>query len=221
MKNSSSQKGKTKSNARTAHFRDNVTDKSTTTDRNSPNSTSKQTPSPNNTNNNQHPKNKKQKTNTTSKKGTYRDTAMLNVESNTTLYATAPARTTVHIKNSRKASLARSKGKNSRKGSAQEVNFDHKTRFDVNFTLSATTINGRNDELQKGMDGILKIFREADNNAKLLPWKSSNQAFHPAIESTADTTASFADIYHSRTWLGNLDKNHRVYFQIHVGHNNK
>jgi hypothetical protein len=133
-------------------------------------------------------------------------------------FATAPARHTVRIKNSRKASLARKKSKTSRKGSAQEVIFTHKTRFDVNFNLTSSTLDGRTNELQTGIDNILDILTNADNNAKLLPWKQSNQAFHPAIASTNDTTASFIDIYLSRTWLGNLDKNHKAYFQIHVGH---
>jgi hypothetical protein len=220
MKDSSSTGGKTKEKARTAHFRDDITEEGKTaySRLTSPLLRNTNTTSNLNNNNNQkHNKNKKQKTSTT-KKLSYKATAIANGGSNSSLFATTPALNTTRIKNSRKASLARHKGKGARKGSAQEISFNHKTRFDVNFTLSSNTIDGRTDELQAGIDEILTIFTNTDNNAKLLPWKKSNQAFHPAIESTNQTRASFIDIYLSRTWLGNMEKNHRAYFQLHIGH---
>ena len=216
MNKSTSSAGKTKEKARTAHFRDDITDDGKTayarlTNSNTNNTNTTTTSKKNNTT-----MNKKQKTDASKK--TYKSVASTKKNNNTTLFATTPARNTVRIKNSRKATLARHKGKGSREGSAKEVSFAHKTRFDINFTLSAPTIDGRNDELQEGMDNILRIITNADNNAKLLPWKTTNQAFHPAIESSNETTASFVDIYLSRTWLGNLEKKHRAYFQIHLGH---
>jgi hypothetical protein len=213
MNNTTSQQGKTKEKARTAHFRDDPTEDGKTAyarltaSNQKPNNTTKNT-------NNQKPKNKKQKTST---RKSYKE-ASLSRGGNTNLFATAPATNNARIKNSRKATLARHQGQGHRKGSAQEVKFAHKTRFDVNFTLTAATIDGRINELQIGIDEILRTIVNIDNQAKLLPWKSANQAFHPAIESTNDTTASFIDIYLSRTWLGNIEKNHRAYFQIHVGH---
>lgn len=222
MKGSSSTGGKTKEKARTAHFRDDITEDGKTaysrlTSQQHRNTNTTKTNNNNNNNTQKTNKNKKQKTHTT-KKPSYKATALANGGCHNTLFATAPARNKVRITNSRKASLSRHKGKGSRKGSAQEITFTHKTRFDVNFTLSANTIDGRTDELQAGIDDILLTFTEIDNNAKLLPWKKSNQAFHPAIANTDQTSASFIDIYLSRTWLGNLEKNHRVYFQIHMGH---
>jgi hypothetical protein len=224
MKGTSSTGGKTKEKARTAHFRDDATDEGKTAysrltsplNRN-PNTT-KNNNNNNNNNNQKTNKNKKQKTHTT-KKPSYKATAIANGGSNSSLFATAPARQSTRINNSRKATLARHQGKGARKGSAQEIIFTHKTRFDVNFTLTANTIDGRTDELQAGIDDILNTFTHSDNSAKLLPWKSFNQAFHPAIENTNQTNASFTDIYLSRTWLGNMEKNHRAYFQIHMGHN--
>lgn len=217
MKKSTQLEGKTKEKARTAHFRDDVTDESKTAYARLTSPTHKSNSNTTTNNDKDTTMNKKQKT-SNPKKSTYKSIAMANKNNNTTQFASAPARNNSRIKNSRKASLARHKGKGSRNGSAKEITFTHKTRFDVNFTLTASTIDGRNDELQKGMDEILRTIHEADKKAKLLPWKASNQAFHPAIESSNETTASFVDIYLSRTWLGNLDKKHRAYFQIHIGH---
>jgi hypothetical protein len=218
MVNSAQIEGKTKEKARTAHFRDDVVDENKTAYARITSPTNHTNTNTTTNKDNNKTKNKKQKTNNT-KKTTYKTAAMANMNTDVTTFSPEPARNKSRIKNSRKASIARHKGKGSRHGSAKNIVFTHKTRFDVSFTLTTPTLEGRVEEVQKGVDEIIRTIQKCDDKAKLLPWKTSNQAFHPAIAASNETTASFIDIYLSRTWLGNLDKKHRAYFQIHIGHN--
>lgn len=63
----------------------------------------------------------------------------------------------------------------------------------------------------------MPIIIAEDKNAKLLPWKATKQHRHPVISSSEDTTGSLADIYLSRSWLGNIDTKHRLYMKLHIG----
>jgi hypothetical protein len=171
----------------------------------------------NTTTNNKH-KQKKQKTNNTTNTSNNNNNKSKS-KGKTTAFASAPPRKQVRIKNSRAATLARSKARSTnRQGSTSEVIFAHKTRFDVNFGLSATTFEGRQEELKQKIDEVLNILTTADPSARLLPWKTAKQSTFPAITTTDETSGSFADIYLNRSWLGNLEQKHRLYFKIYVGH---
>jgi hypothetical protein len=137
----------------------------------------------------------------------------------TSYFGAGPARTNERVKNSRASQLKNNKGSTVRKGSSSEITFNHKNRYDVNITLHATTLDARLIELQQNIDALMAIIIEEDEHAKLLPWKQSKQARHPAITSSEDTTGSFTDIYLSRSWLGNMEAKHRLYMKLHIGHN--
>ena len=172
----------------------------------------------NNTNNNNNHKQKKQKQHnntTTNNNNTKNNKDKSKV---TSYFASAPARTDERVKNSRASLLASRKGLPTRKGSSQDVSFNHKNRFDVNVTLYETNLEARLIELKKNIDELMSIIIQEDKNAKLLPWKASKQDRHPAISSSDDTTGSFADIYLSRSWLGHIDAKHRLYLKLHIGH---
>jgi hypothetical protein len=137
----------------------------------------------------------------------------------TSYFGASPARLNERVKNSRASQLKNQKGNTVRKGSSSEITFNHKYRYDVSITLHSTTIDARLIELQQNIDALMAIIIEEDEHAKLLPWKKSKQAKHPAITSSEDTTGSFADIYLSRSWLGNMEAKHRLYMKLHIGHN--
>ena len=136
----------------------------------------------------------------------------------TSYFVSGPARSNERVKNSRAAQLRNSEGRSSRKGTTKEITFNHKNRYDVNVTLHATNLDERLIELQKNIDELMSIIIDEDKNAKLLPWKESKQSRHPAIASSEDTTGSFADIYLSRSWLGNIETKHKLYMKLHIGH---
>ena len=214
MKN---QKDVSKGRTRKATFAENPTSTDGNTTMTQKTGTSSNT-NDNNTNNNNNHKKKKQKqtnTTTTNNHNIHRDKDKSKV---TSYFASAPARVGERVKNSRAALIANSKGRPTRKGSSQEVSFNHKNRFDVNITLHATNLDARLIELQKNIDELMAIIIQEDKNAKLLPWKASKQDKHPAITSSEDTTGSFADIYLSRSWLGHIETKHRLYLKLYIGH---
>ena len=136
----------------------------------------------------------------------------------TSYFVSGPARSNERVKNSRASQLKNSHGRPARKGASSEITFNHKYRYDVNITLHSTTLESRLTELQQNIDELMNIIIEEDKNAKLLPWKSSNQQRHPAITSSEETTGSFADIYLSRSWMGNIETKHRLYMKLYIGH---
>jgi hypothetical protein len=176
----------------------------------------------NSTNNNNHssntPKQKKHKQN--SNNSTTNSNTKKNKDRNkvTSYFASTPARVGERVKNSRAAQLASRKGLPTRKGSSQEVRFNHKNRFDVNITLYETNLEARLIELQKNIDELMAIIIQEDKNAKLLPWKAAKQERYPAITNSEDTSGSFVDIYLSRSWLGHMETKHRLYLKLHIGH---
>ena len=172
----------------------------------------------NTTNNNSTPKQKKQKqnnNNTMNKTNTPKEKDKSKV---TSYFVSGPARSNERVKNSRAAQIKNSYGRPARKGASSEITFNHKNRYDVNITLHSTTLETRLTELQQNIDELMAIIIDEDKNAKLLPWKNSNQQRHPAITSSDETTGSFADIYLSRSWLGNIDTKHRLYMKLYIGH---
>ena len=132
-------------------------------------------------------------------------------------FSPGPALSTARIKNSRSAQIARNKNRPTKEG-LQSITFTHKTRFEVNLPLSASSQESRTTELLQLIDELIGPIIKADPKAKLLPWRAKHQKQHPAIGSTDETTGSFADIYLSRSWLGQLDKKHRFFFKMHIGH---
>ena len=186
---------------------------------NSQNSTA--TGKSNTTNNNTTHKQKKQKQSSTNNNtNNSNNNNIIKDKSKVTSYFVAgPARSNERVKNSRASQLKNNNGRTVRKGSSAEITFNHKNRYDVNITLHATTLDARLNELQQNIDALMAIIIEEDEHAKLLPWKVSKQARHPAITSSEDTTGSFADIYLSRSWLGNIETKHRLYMKLHIGHN--
>jgi hypothetical protein len=203
---------------RKAQFADNLVTNVETMTNDTPKHQNPTNTTNNNTTTNNH-KQKKQKINNSSNSAKKSTTKSKN-RGKITAFASAPPLKQVRIKNSRAATLARNKARSStRQGSTTEVIFSHKTRFDVNIALSSTTFEGRQDELKNKIDEILHILTTADDTARLLPWKATKQSTFPAITTTDETSGSFADIYLSRSWLGNLEQKHRIYFKIYIGHN--
>lgn len=186
------------------------------------NSSTSQTTTPNKSNttknNNNTHKQKKQKQNNASTTKTKVTNNMKDKSKVTSYFAAGPARSNERVKNSRAVQVKNSKGRPTRKGSSAEITFNHKFRYDVNITLHATTLESRLTELQTNIDELMAIITTEDKKAKLLPWKVANQHRHPAITSSDDTTGSFADIYLSRSWLGNIDSKHRLYMKLYIGH---
>jgi hypothetical protein len=172
----------------------------------------------NNKNNTTTPKQKKRKQHNNNNTNNNNNNKVNDRSKVTSYFVSGPARSNERVKNSRAAQLKNNKGRQARKGSSTEITFNHKYRYDVNITLHSTTIETRLIELQTNIDELLSILIEEDKSVKLLPWKKSNQQRHPAITAAEDTNGSFADIYLSRSWLGNLDTKHRLYMKMYIGH---
>ena len=172
----------------------------------------------NQTNNNNTHKQKKQKQNNNNDTNHNNNNNQKDKSKVTAYFVSGPARSNERVKNSRATLLKNSTGRKARSGSSTEITFNFKHRYDVNITLHATTLDARLIELQRNIDELMSIIIEEDNNAKLLPWKASKQDRHPAITSSDETTGSFADIYLSRSWLGNIETKHRLYMKLYIGH---
>jgi hypothetical protein len=208
----------TNKKARKATFAENVEQSDADTNMTNDHTTSKSINKSHQSNNNNTHKQKKQKQNNNNNI-IYNNNSNQKDKSKVTAYfVSGPARSTERVKNSRASQLKNSTGRKARKGASTEITFNFKHRYDVNITLHATTLDARLIELQRNIDELMAIIIDEDKNAKLLPWKASKQDRHPAITSSDETTGSFADIYLSRSWLGNLESKHKLYMKLYIGH---